>query len=172
MISTVLIGMGSNLGDREGLLLSARTALSRIDAVAVVGCSSLYDTAPVGPPQPRFLNAVVAVECSLGPRQLLAILQQIETDLGRVTREKWGPRPIDLDLLLWGNEIISQGGLQIPHLELHKRRFALEPLLEIAPDAVHPLLHERLADVLARLPKADIVRYPAEGWPTPEAAGA
>ncbi|MFP2910898.1 2-amino-4-hydroxy-6-hydroxymethyldihydropteridine diphosphokinase, partial [Pyxidicoccus sp. 3LFB2] len=91
MSDTVYVGLGSNEGDRETHLVAALTALSRIDAVAVLGCSSLFDSAPVGPPQPRFLNAVVALECGLPPQRLLCILQQIEKDLGRRREERWGP---------------------------------------------------------------------------------
>ena len=106
--ATVYVGLGSNEGDREGYLVAALEALSRIDAVAVLRCSSLFDSAPVGPPQPRYLNAVVALDCGLPPQRLLTILQRIEQDLGRRRDgSRWGPRPIDLDILLWEGEVVA-----------------------------------------------------------------
>lgn len=171
MNDTVYIGLGSNEGDREGFLLGALKALSSIDAVAVLGRSSLYESAPVGPEQPRYLNAVVALDCELSPARLLGILKQIETDLGRRKGMKWGPRKIDLDILLWGRRVVADPNLQIPHLELHKRRFALEPLAELAPDAVHPLVGEQIDRLLAKLGQQDVVRYQSSDWPEPEASG-
>ncbi|MFL5318075.1 MAG: 2-amino-4-hydroxy-6-hydroxymethyldihydropteridine diphosphokinase [Myxococcaceae bacterium] len=172
MNDIVYIGLGSNEGDREGHLLSALKMLSRIDAVSVLGCSSLYESAPVGPPQPRYLNAVVALECDLPPGRLLTILKHIEKDGGRKQNEmRWGPRPIDLDILLWGVEVIADANLQVPHLELHKRRFALEPLAELAPDALHPLLGTTAAELLSKLPRQDVVRYQSSDWPEQQATG-
>jgi 2-amino-4-hydroxy-6-hydroxymethyldihydropteridine diphosphokinase len=164
----VYIGLGSNQGDREHYLFQAVQALGRIDAVGVLERSSLYESAPVGPPQPRYLNAVVRVDCGLQPRQLLAILKQIELDLGRErpssSTSKWGPRAIDLDILLWGAEVVADPNLQIPHLELHKRRFALEPLSELAPNARHPLMGQSVQDILRGLPGQDVVRLDAPDW--------
>ena len=166
MSTTVYVGLGSNEGDRESHLVSALEALSRIDAVAVLQCSSLFESAPVGPPQPRFLNAVVSLECCLPPQRLLAILQRIEHDLGR-RRDgvRWGPRPIDLDILLWDGQLIADPNLQVPHLELHKRRFALEPLAEIAPDAVHPILGRTVRELLGKLAPQDVQKRAATQWP-------
>jgi 2-amino-4-hydroxy-6-hydroxymethyldihydropteridine diphosphokinase len=162
---SVYIGLGSNLGDREENLLRAVEALSRIDAVAVLGSSSLYESAPVGPAQPRFLNAVVRLECGLTPQQLLGILKHIEMDLGRTPSTRWGPRTIDLDILLWGDQVVADPGLQIPHVSLHNRRFALEPLCELDPDAWHPVLRARAQEMLSRLAPQDVVRYEAVRWP-------
>ncbi len=159
------IGLGSNLGNREELLFAAVEALGRIDAVAVLRCSSLYDSAAVGPPQPRYLNAVVEIECALSPERLLVILKQIELDLGRRPRERWSPRPIDLDILLWGEQVVAEPHLQVPHLELHRRRFALEPLCELAPDAHHPLLGATVRELLAELAPQDVVRLESAQWP-------
>jgi 2-amino-4-hydroxy-6-hydroxymethyldihydropteridine diphosphokinase len=162
----VYVGLGSNVGDREAQLVAALTALARIDAVSVVGCSSLYESAPVGPPQPRYLNAVVALACDLPPQRLLGILQQIERDLGRAaSAERWGPRPIDLDILLWGSAVVADPNLQVPHLELHKRRFALEPLSEVAPAALHPVLGETVQELLRQLAPQDVQRREATQWP-------
>jgi 2-amino-4-hydroxy-6-hydroxymethyldihydropteridine diphosphokinase len=165
--TNVYVGLGSNEGDREGHLVAALEALSRIDAVAVLRCSSLFDSAPVGPPQPRYLNAVVELECGLPPTRLLTILQRIELDGGR-RREagmRWGPRSIDLDILLWDGEVVAEPTLQVPHLELHKRRFALEPLVELAPDVKHPVLGVTMRQLLTRLDPQDVRRLSATQWP-------
>jgi 2-amino-4-hydroxy-6-hydroxymethyldihydropteridine diphosphokinase len=166
--STVYVGLGSNVGDREVQLVSALEAFSRIDAVVVLRCSSLFESAPVGPPQPRYLNAVVELECELAPQRLLCILKQIEEDLGREPGgTRWGPRPIDLDILLWKGEIVADANLQVPHLELHKRRFALEPLAELVPDLEHPVLCLSMAELLAQLSYQDVHRCEATQWPEP-----
>jgi 2-amino-4-hydroxy-6-hydroxymethyldihydropteridine diphosphokinase len=162
----VYIGLGSNEGDREAHLVAALTALARIDAVSVVACSSLYESAPVGPPQPRYLNAVVALAGDLPPQRLLVILKQIERDLGRTqAAERWGPRPIDLDILLWDGAVVADPNLQVPHLELHKRRFALEPLSEVAPEVLHPVLGETVQELLRQLAPQDVQRHEATQWP-------
>ncbi|AGC47816.1 2-amino-4-hydroxy-6-hydroxymethyldihydropteridine pyrophosphokinase [Myxococcus stipitatus DSM 14675] len=165
MSTLVYVGLGSNEGDRESHLVAALTALSRIDAVAVLHCSSLFDSAPVGPPQPRFLNAVVALECDLSPQRLLCILQQIEKDLGRKREVRWGPRTIDLDILFWEGQVVADPHLQVPHLELHKRRFALEPLVELAPDLLHPVLGMSVKELLGKLAPQDVRRSEATWWP-------
>lgn len=165
MSDLVHIGLGSNLGDREQHLLLAAQALSRIDAASVVRHSALFDSAPVGPEQPRFLNAVVEMECDLPPGRLLTILKQIEVDLGRVPGEKWGPRAIDLDILLWGSTIVASPTLQVPHLHLHKRRFALEPLSQLVPDAMHPILGVTVLELLQRAPAQDCSRHIGALWP-------
>jgi 2-amino-4-hydroxy-6-hydroxymethyldihydropteridine diphosphokinase len=161
---TVHIGLGSNLGDREHNLLDAIDALRRIDNARVTACSSLYDTAPVGPAQPRFLNAVVELECELSPQALLGILKQIERELGRVPGDEWGPRKIDLDILLWGDQIVADPMLQVPHVFLHERRFALEPLAELAPDARHPVLEVSVREMLEQVGTQDVVRQASPGW--------
>ena len=166
MSTNVYVGLGSNEGDREAHLVAALQALSRIDAVAVLRCSSLFDSAPVGPSQPRFLNAVVALECCLPPLRLLTILKRIEEDLGRRRDgERWGPRPIDLDILVWDGEVVAEPNLQVPHLELHKRRFALEPLAEIAPELQHPVLGVTVKEMLSHLAPQDVRRLMATQWP-------
>ena len=164
MSERVYIGLGSNMGDREEALRRAVEALSRIDAVAVLRRSSLYDTAPVGPTQGRFLNAVVEIEAGLAPQRLFAILKQIERDLDRTETTRWAPRPIDLDILLWVGRLIAEPNLQVPHLEMHQRRFALEPLCELAPELRHPVLAASVAELLARLPQQDVVRVSSPIW--------
>jgi 2-amino-4-hydroxy-6-hydroxymethyldihydropteridine diphosphokinase len=140
------VGLGANLGDREATIRAALHALP-----GVVAVSSLRETDPVGVvDQPRFLNGVAAVETDLSARELLEELLAIERELGRERRERWGPRTIDLDLLLYGEETIDEPGLTVPHPRLHERRFALEPLAELAPDAVIPG-RGRVSDALAEL---------------------
>lgn len=165
MSTTVYVGLGSNEGDREAQLVAALQALGRIDAVSVERCSSLYESAPVGPSQPRFFNAAVALACDLPPLRLLTILKQIERDLGRRPGPRWGPRPVDLDILLWGEEVVAEPLLQVPHLELHKRRFALEPLLELAPEACHPVLGLTVRELLLQLGPQDVSRRLSLRWP-------
>ena len=170
MNETVYIGLGSNLGDRERNLTAALEALGRIDAVAVSRCSSLYDSAPFGPPQPRYLNAVVQLECGLPPQRLLAILKQIELDLGRQKGPRWSARPMDLDVLIWDGQVIADPNLQVPHLDLHRRRFALEPLCELAPELEHPVLKVTMRHLLVKLGPQDVVRHPSTHWPEERAS--
>jgi 2-amino-4-hydroxy-6-hydroxymethyldihydropteridine diphosphokinase len=134
------IGLGSNLDDRERMLWSALHMLAFSPEVDVVAVSSFRETDPVGYlDQPAFLNAAAAVETELGPRELLGLLLDVERELGR-TREgpRFGPRTIDLDLLLYGDEVVDEPGLTIPHPRLHERAFALEPLAELDPDLAVP----------------------------------
>jgi 2-amino-4-hydroxy-6-hydroxymethyldihydropteridine diphosphokinase len=128
--------MGSNLGDRECVIASALDLLRGADEVEVLAVSSLRETDPVGYlDQPRFLNGAVEVETTLAARELLALLLEIERRLGRVRGEgpRFGPRTIDLDLLLYGDETIGEAGLQVPHPRLAERPFVLEPLAELDP---------------------------------------
>lgn len=140
------VGVGSNLGDREATVRAAIAALPGIVAV-----SELRETDPVGmTEQPAFLNGAVALETELSARELLQSLLAVERELGRERRERWGPRTIDLDLLLYGDETLDEPGLTVPHPRLHERRFALEPLAEIAPRLVIPG-RGRVDDLLAEL---------------------
>ena len=134
------IGLGSNLGDREHMIWGAVHMLAFNPDVEVVAVSELRETEPVGYlDQPPFLNAAAAVDTELSPRALLDLLLTVERELGR-TREgpRFGPRTIDLDLLLFGDEIVDEPGLTVPHPRLHERVFALEPLAELDPDLVVP----------------------------------
>lgn len=128
------VGLGSNVGDR---LENLRRAVGELrNEVDVVRSSGVYDTDPIGPPQPNFLNAVVEVHTSLGARELLAALKSIEGGLGRSGGERWGPREIDLDLLLYGDVEVDEPDLRVPHPEMWERAFVLVPLAEIAPELV------------------------------------
>jgi 2-amino-4-hydroxy-6-hydroxymethyldihydropteridine diphosphokinase len=139
-VTAAWIGLGSNLGDREGYLRSALDALESEPALAVVAVSSFRETEPVDfADQPRFVNAVARVETELSPRALLDRLLAVERGLGRTRAgPRFGPRTVDLDLLLYGAEVVREPGLEVPHPRLHERRFALEPLVELDPDLVVP----------------------------------
>src|SRR5262245_65729145 len=134
MASTAFIGIGSNLGEREDNLVRAIELLSAEEGLDVVAVSEIRETEPVGPvEQGPFLNGALRVETELAPRELLERLLAVEKRLGRVRRERYGPRTIDLDLLLYGDEVVAEPGLTVPHPRLHERRFALEPLADLAP---------------------------------------
>jgi len=139
-LTLAYVGLGSNLGDREATLHASVDALAAEDGVDVVGVSTLRDTEPVGiDEQPRFLNGAVALETTLGSRELLERLLAIEQRFGRVrVPGEHGPRTLDLDLLLYGGERIDEPGLTVPHPRLHERRFVLEPLEELDPRLVVP----------------------------------
>lgn len=140
------LGLGSNLGDRAANLWEAMRQLGDVPGCSVRAVSRLYDSAPVGPQnQGRFLNAVGRVETTLSPHELLAAAKQIEQQMGRVPAGRWGPRIIDIDLLLYGEERVSSGDLTVPHPELWNRRFVLAPLAELLPAG------ELLDDVRRRL---------------------
>jgi 2-amino-4-hydroxy-6-hydroxymethyldihydropteridine diphosphokinase len=159
------IGLGSNLGDREALIRAALEEMTRIPGTVLVRASSLYDTEPVGDAeQPNFLNAVAELDTDLEPRQLLWNLQLIERRLGRVRTQRWGPRTIDLDLLLQGDEVIEEPDLRVPHPELIRRSFVLVPLVELDPTVVHPETGLGLAEHLARLNTRPPVRKGNRLW--------
>ena len=133
------VGLGANLGAREETLRHAVEQLGEAEGVDVLAVSSLRETEPVGVvDQPPFLNGAVQLETSLPPRELLDLLLAIERSLGRVRGARWGPRLVDLDLLLYGSEIVDEPGLRIPHPRLQERRFALEPLAELDPGLAIP----------------------------------
>ena len=146
------VGLGANLGDREATIRRAVELLADADGIDVLAVSALRETDPVGlEDQPRFLNGAAALETTLRPRVLLEVLLGIERVLGRVRDGvRFGPRTIDLDLLLYDEETVDEPGLTVPHPRLHERRFALEPLAELAPALAIPG-RGRVSDLLARL---------------------
>jgi 2-amino-4-hydroxy-6-hydroxymethyldihydropteridine diphosphokinase len=150
-VTRAYVGLGANLGRREETLREAVAILDRASDVDVVAVSGLRETEPVGPiAQPMFLNGVVALDTTLSARELLELLLDVERSLGRIREERWGPRVVDLDLLLYGDDVVDEPGIEVPHPRLHERRFALEPLAELDPDLELPG-HGRVSDLLAAL---------------------
>ncbi len=142
METTAFLGLGSNLGSRKQNIRQAVTCLRQTSGIRVKESSSIYETAPIGGPagQGKFLNACLEIETVLSPQRLLQALKAIERKLGRKRTVKWGPRVIDLDILLYGDRVIRTSRLTIPHPRLTERSFVLDPLAEIAADVVHPAL--------------------------------
>lgn len=165
-MQSTFLAFGANLGDRDQTLRAARDILQSTPGFNLLACSPLYESDPVGGPQgqPPYLNAVLAATTELAPRQLLELCQQIETDFGRERKEKWGPRTLDIDLLLFGPEIIDEPDLTVPHPRLHERRFVLAPLCDLAPDLVHPRLRKPAHRLLAELDPAQQIRRLDEKW--------
>jgi len=127
------LGLGSNLGDRVANLQRAVGLLDARPGIRVVRTSSVYETDPVGPPQPDYLNAVAEVRTTLAPRELLMAALEVERALGRVREERWGPRTLDVDVLTYGDERIDEPGLTVPHPRMHDRAFVMVPLSELEP---------------------------------------
>ena len=145
----VYIALGSNVGDRAAMLARAIEEMKSA-GLRVLRRSSLYETEPVGgPPQGWFLNAVVEAETELTPQRVLSALQEIERAMGRQRSIACGPRTLDLDILFDGESVLRGGALEVPHPRLAQRRFVLEPLAELAPHLVHPVLHKTVAELLA-----------------------
>jgi 2-amino-4-hydroxy-6-hydroxymethyldihydropteridine diphosphokinase len=165
MPTTAYIGLGSNIGDKRETCRKALDLLGRAGRVARV--SSFYCTEPVGyPDQEKFLNAVAELETDLSPLALLAACHVIEDELGRRRLFRWGPRTIDLDILLFGDQVVVTAELTIPHPLLSTRRFVLVPLGEIAPQAVHPVLKKTIARLLDELSDSHrVVRCDEDGPP-------
>ena len=157
MSNLVYLSLGSNVGDRAANLHSA---IDRICAFGkVVAVSSFYETEPVEfTAQAWFLNCAVALDTETTPRQLLDAILEIEQQMGRRRTQKKGPRIIDIDILLFGNLIVDHSGLTIPHPAMHERRFVLEPLAEIAPNAQHPVLKRTIRQLRDALPPGQAVR--------------
>ena len=159
MAESVYLSLGSNLGDRYANLRAAIERLGEAGAISAV--SGFYETEPVElRDQPWFLNCVVALETSDSPEALLQRALGIEQEMGRLRMKDKGPRSIDIDILLFGNRVVEEQerGLKIPHPAMHQRRFVLEPLAEIAPEALHPLLRKTARELLADLPAGQMVR--------------
>lgn len=163
------LGLGGNVGDPVVSMATALRALEAPPQVRVLSVSSLYRTPPWGvTDQPDFLNAVAAVETSLSARDLLDLCLDSERALKRVRKERWGPRTIDIDLLIYGDERIEEGDLQVPHPRMKDRAFVLAPLLEIAPDL--SLEGAPVAELLARTDQAGIIKIDGGGgWWRPSA---
>jgi 2-amino-4-hydroxy-6-hydroxymethyldihydropteridine diphosphokinase len=163
MPNLVYLSLGSNVGDRESQLRNAQTRLGSTGRV--IAMSSPYETEPVEfTAQAWFLNCAIALEASETPQQLMSRILRLEEEMGRRRVRKKGPRSIDIDILLFGDEVITSPELTIPHPAMHQRRFVLEPLAEIAPEAFHPVLKKAIRDLLEALPPGQQVRK--EDWAT------
>ena len=155
----VYLGLGGNLGDRRANLEAALRGLERFPATRLLAVSGLYETPPVGGPggQQNYYNAACGVETLLTPKEFLAAIHALERELGRNRpgEIRWGPRIIDIDILLWGALILDEEDLIIPHPRLAERAFALVPLAEIAPGAAHPAARATIRELLERIPEKD-----------------
>ncbi len=159
-LSLCAIGLGSNLGDSSQILMGAIDRLRTHSQIEIISVSSWYLTAPIGPPQPDYLNGCATIRTSLAPLDLLSTLHSIESEFGRVRQEIWGARTLDLDLLLYDNLIIDLPTLQIPHPRMLERAFILVPLAEIAPDAIEPKSGESIATLCNKLEYSGIQLLP------------
>lgn len=142
------IALGSNLGDSPAILSGALTVLNQQAEIELVDQSSLYRTDPVGPPQPDYLNACVLIRTTLTAPALMQRLLEIESQFGRVRRERWGARHLDLDLLLYGDQVIDTERVQVPHPRFRERAFVLVPLADIAADWIDPVSGSAIADLM------------------------
>jgi len=142
------IALGSNLGDCQGILASALAILAATPTISLLAKSSWYQTKPIGPPQPDYLNGCALLQVNLSPQELLATLLQVEVKFGRVRQEKWGARTLDLDLLLYDDLILDTPSLQLPHPHMKERAFVLVPLAEIAPNWVEPVSGKAIAQLM------------------------
>ncbi|MBN2061940.1 MAG: 2-amino-4-hydroxy-6-hydroxymethyldihydropteridine diphosphokinase [Deltaproteobacteria bacterium] len=162
---TAYIGIGSNLGDSLGNCQKAVERIVLLPGCELIRVSGFYLTEPVGvKDQGWYVNAVMAVNSSMSAHDLMRSLLKIEADMGRVRRERWEPRVIDIDLLLYGMEIISDELLVVPHPMMHKRRFVMAPMAELSPDLVHVTLGKKMSELLGMIPANEqAVKYLKDG---------
>jgi 2-amino-4-hydroxy-6-hydroxymethyldihydropteridine diphosphokinase len=162
-MTVVYLGLGSNLGNREANLRMAIRALTRLARIADV--SSLYESEAMGPPQPRYYNAVAAIETGLRPLPLLRFVKGIEEEIGRRPGgEPNGPRPIDIDILLFGDQVVEEEGLTVPHPRMGDRAFVLIPMAEIAGDVRHPVANQSMAEMAEGVDTHGIEKVRERGW--------
>ncbi|WP_448573344.1 2-amino-4-hydroxy-6-hydroxymethyldihydropteridine diphosphokinase [Trichothermofontia sp.] len=157
MLIAAAIGLGSNLGDSQTILADALSCLAGTSGIQVQACSRVYRTAAVGPPQPDYLNQCATLRVTLSPMDLLQTLLAIERQLGRVRRERWGPRLLDLDLLLYGQRQLASPDLYLPHPRMRERAFVLVPLAEIAPDWRDPVTQQTIATLAQAVDQTGVV---------------
>lgn len=156
----IYIGMGSNLADPAEQLRSAVNALAQLPQTELVGVSAFYQSDSLLPGQPRYTNAVAALHSALAPLDLLDALQAIENEQGRERLERWGPRTLDLDIVLFGDRLIDEPRLKVPHYHLQERAFVLYPLAELAPADLRLADGRTLSDLLAACPFVGLERLP------------
>jgi len=165
-MTTAYLALGANLGDRLATFRQTRAALDGQPHIEVTAASALFETEPVGGPagQGFYLNAVLEIATTLPARELLDVCQTIEEQFGRRREERWGPRTLDIDLLLYGDIVSDDPDLTLPHPRLHLRRFVLVPLCELAPDLRHPRLGQTIRELYARLDDSAEVRRLEHLW--------
>lgn len=162
-MDNVFLGIGSNIGDRVYFLAQAVRKLRGIPSTRIVKVSSVYETEPVGVKnQGDFLNAVLWLQTLMGVVDFHSCIKSIEKEIGRLDRKRWGPREIDIDILLFGDVVVIDGTLAIPHAEMVNRKFVLQPLVEIAPEAVHPGVHKTIKVLLAECNDTNTVKHSAQ----------
>jgi len=147
----VYLCFGSNIGDRFKNITEAAGLIGKLPKTKIVRCSGVYESSPIGPIQRSFLNAVVRISTAIEPMGLLSLVKKIEKKLRRRKTIRWGPRTMDVDILLYGKRILRHPDLMIPHTDIHTRKFALTPLVEIGPDEVHPVLKKTFKNILSDL---------------------
>ena len=151
-MTKVYAGIGSNLGNKRENIIRAIDRINAYEEICVREKSGFYDTSPVGgPPQPDYVNCVIGLETEVEPQTLLKEFKEIEIEQGRRSGVKWGPRVVDLDILLYGDRIVNDHNLKIPHERMHERVFVLEPLCEISPDIKHPVSGISISELLEKL---------------------
>lgn len=159
-MTIVYLCLGSNIGDRVGYVQQATSLLGAVEGIKIVRTSSLYETQPwLEKEMGWFVNAVIEIKTSLSVQDLLSECQRIEKQLGRVRQngELFGDRTIDIDILFYGNDIINEENIQVPHKFLHRRAFVLVPFLEINPDLIHPVLNKTVSELYDELENPEMV---------------
>ena len=159
MAANVAIALGSNLGESMNTLNSAITSLTKISGITVSTYSSWYQTKPIGPSQPDYINGCALLEVELEPHQLLKTLLEIEQEFGRKRIQHWGPRTLDLDLILYENLVLDTPDLIIPHPRMRERAFVLVPLAEIAPNWIDPVTQNYILQLLEKVDSTEIKKF-------------
>ncbi len=157
-LSQSVIALGSNLGKSLTTLENAIESIAKTPGITLISHSSWYRTKPIGPPQPDYINGCALVKVELSPHQLLATLLEIEQKFGRVRKEHWGARTLDLDIILYGNLVIDTPDLQIPHPRMRERAFVLVPLAEIEPNWIEPLSRKTITELLKEVDCSEVTQ--------------
>ncbi len=153
-----VIALGSNLGNSLNIVKSAVQLLIKNENIKLISQSSWYETKPIGPPQPNYINGCIIIETYLKPELLLEILLKIEQQFGRIRKEKWGARTLDLDIILYENLVIKTANLEIPHPHMGDRPFVLIPLAEIAPNLIHPITKLTIFELQKKVNANDVTK--------------